>query len=94
MKRPVTLQDALIVCIAIALLKLAFFSSGEDTIGIVPSVHATGSIPEWKGSSRIVTTSDDGETTYVWDYDAKTEVRKYFIKDGKLHLTTFKIDKK
>lgn len=93
MKKQVTVQEVLFILIALALIKIAFSPKGIDNRGFVPSAHATGSILEWEGSSRIVTTGNDGATTYVWDYDAKTEVRKYFIKDGKLNVKTYRIGK-
>ena len=76
--------------IAVALLKLAFFPNSQQT-GIVAPAHAS-SIIEWNESRRIVTTSNDGATTYVWDYDEKTKVRRYQIKGDKLVLETFKMD--
>ena len=93
MKKQVTVREVLFVLIALALIKIAFFPTRSDNPGFIPSAHATGSILEWKGSSRIVTTGSDGATTYVWDYDAKTEVRKYFIKGEKLYVKTYRIDK-
>ena len=80
-----------LAAIAAALLKLAFFPSHQAAPSLVPSAHAAG-VVEWDDSRRIVTTSADGATTYVWDYDEKTKVRRYTIKGDKLSLETFKLD--
>lgn len=78
--------------IAAALVKVAFFPAARP-VEIIPQAHAqsTGVI-EWKDSRRIVSVGDDGATTYVWDYDDKTKVRRYSIKGGKLVLESFKLD--
>ncbi len=77
--------------IAVALLKLAFFPAVKAPC-IVPNVFAQGSAVEWKDSKRIVTTGNDGATTYVWDYDEKTKVRRYTVKGEKLTLESYKLD--
>ncbi len=93
MQRRITLMEAACLIITVCLIKSTFFSGESGDRSIVPSAHATGSILEWQGSNRIVTAGNDGSTTYVWDYDAKTEVRKYFIEKGKLKMQRYKIDK-
>jgi hypothetical protein len=80
------------VVIALCLCKLAFFSPKDSTAGLIPQAYA-GGIVEWKEALRIVTSSEDGATTYVWDYEGKTKVRKYSIKGNKLVLEVFDIDK-
>jgi hypothetical protein len=77
--------------IAVSLLRLAFFPSARP-MGIVPAAYAQGSVIEWKNSPRIVTAGNDGASTYVWDYDEKTKVRKYSVRNGKLTLETFKLE--
>ncbi len=94
MKGRFTILEAVCVVIAVLLVKLAFFGDGRGNQGLIPTAHADGSILEWHGSKRIVTSGEDGAATYVWDYDAKTVVRKYFIKDGTLRMQSFKIGKK
>jgi predicted lipoprotein with Yx(FWY)xxD motif len=76
--------------IAVALLKLAFFPAGGE--GVVPRAFAQSAAIEWKDSRRIVTAGNEGATTYVWDYDDKTKVRRYTIKGDKLTLESFKLD--
>jgi hypothetical protein len=80
-----------LTAIAIALLKLAFFSATGADADLVGRAHA-GSLIEWEDSRRIVTTGPDGSTTYVWDYDEKTKVRRYMIKGDKLTLETFRLE--
>lgn len=94
MKRGITLLEVVCVVMAMALVKLAFFPEVRGNQGFITTAHADGSILEWQGSKRIVTAGEEGATTYVWDYDAKTVVRKYFIEDGTLKMQSFKIDKK
>jgi len=70
------------------------FFSDNGNISLIPSAHADGGgIIEWNNSLRIVTTGDDGATTYVWDYEAKTQVRKYYIKRGELKMDVYTIEK-
>jgi hypothetical protein len=80
---------ASLVVIAVCLVKLAFFPSSASQHGIIPSAYADGGVIEWKDAMRIVTAGNDGSTTYVWDYEGKTKVRKYSIVNGKLVLETF-----
>ncbi len=94
MKRRFTLLEVVCVIAAVALTKLALFPDERGNQGIIPAAFADGAILEWQGSKRIVTAGEDGATTYVWDYDAQTVVRKYFIEDGVLKMRSFKIDKK
>jgi hypothetical protein len=77
--------------IAICLTKLAFFPATHLGDAVIPPAYAQGGVIEWQGGKRIVTSSGDGATTYVWDYDGKTQVRKYSIKDNALVLETFKL---
>jgi hypothetical protein len=83
---------SLLAVIAVCLLKLAFLGSPGSSAGIIPQAYAGGVI-EWKDALRIVTASDDGATTYVWDYDAKTKVRKYTAARGKLTMEIFELEK-
>ena len=85
---------AVFTIIALCLVKLAFFSTSNAPRDLIPGAYADGSIIEWKGSSRIVTTSGDGTTTYVWDYDSKTAVRKYWIEGDSLHMKNFSLSEK
>lgn len=80
-----------LTAIAVALLKLAFFAPVGSNVDLVGRAHA-GALIEWDDSRRIVTTGQDGSTTYVWDYDEKTKVRRYTIKGDKLTLETFRLD--
>lgn len=82
---------AAFIIIAISLFKLAFFRNAGDGIQLIPQAHAEGGILEWKGSDRLVTVSADGATTYVWDYDAKTKVRKYSLEGDALKLQIFEL---
>ena len=86
---PLTLVLALI---AVCLVKIAFFSPAQEA-SLIPQAHATGAILEWQGSNRIITSGEEGAVTYVWDYDNRTEVRKYSIKDGQLVLDVYKLKK-
>ncbi len=79
------------VAIAVSLLKLAFFPSPRPERGLVPPAHA-GAMIEWDDSRRIVTANEDGSVTYVWDYDKKTQVRRYRIEGDKLVLETFRLE--
>ncbi len=92
MKKIGVLEIAFAV-IAICLVKLAFFHNPKEPMSIVPQACAQGSIIEWKGGDRIISASQDGATTYVWDYDNRTEVRKYYIKNGELNLDIIKLKK-
>jgi hypothetical protein len=80
-----------LAAIAVALLKLAFFPASGGVHLVQPAFAQTGLI-EWKDSRRIVTAGDDGATTYVWDYDEKTKVRKYTVQKGKMSLESFSLD--
>jgi len=77
--------------VAVALLKIAFFPSAAVP-PIVPNAFAQGAAIEWKDARRIVTVGNDGATTYVWDYDDKTKVRKYTVKGAKLTLESYRLD--
>lgn len=84
---------AVCAVIAIALTKIAFWGSSSQTVSLVPSAYAEGGIIEWNDAKRIVTASADGATTYVWDYEHRTKVRKYQIIDDKLELSVYEIAK-
>lgn len=83
---------AALAIIALSLFKLAFFPSPSNRQGIIPEVNAQGSVIEWKDAMRIVSSGNDGATTYVWDYEGKTKVRKYSIVKGQLTLETFSLE--
>jgi len=91
MKFTQTLGWVVAAAIAVSLVKLAFFPTARS-MDIVPAAYAQGSVIEWKDSPRIVTAGNDGASTYVWDYDEKTKVRKYTARNGKLILETFKLE--
>lgn len=93
MKNRSNLLHIAFVFIAVALVKIAFFPSPDSHKGIIPSAHAAGAIIEWKDSKKIVSTGSDGATTYVWDYEHRTKVRRYRIVGDKLELQTFELDR-
>lgn len=78
--------------VLVCLLKLAFFSGRPGSVNLVPSAHADNGIVEWNNSLRIVTAGDNGATTYVWDYQGKTSVRKYAIEKGRLTLSVYSLE--
>ena len=78
---------------AVCLVKLAFFSTHQSRPALIPPAFAEGSIVEWNDAQRIVTTSDDGATTYVWDYTDRTKVRRYSIEKDALKMQLFELDK-
>jgi hypothetical protein len=82
-----------LVVAAICLVKLAFFPDDRSD-GLIRSAHAEGSLIEWKNSTRIVSLGNDGATTYVWDYEGKTKVRKYAIVGDSLTLKTYYLESK
>jgi hypothetical protein len=83
------LVKSLLAIVVICLVKLAFFPSVKSD-GILPSAHAeSGGVIEWNNALKIVTAGNDGKTTYVWDYEGKTQVRKYSIEGDSLRLTIF-----
>ncbi|OGS35592.1 MAG: hypothetical protein A2293_01720 [Elusimicrobia bacterium RIFOXYB2_FULL_49_7] len=92
MTRRNPLLIALLIFITLCLVKLAFFSPSNVSLDMVPAAHADGGILEWNNSLRIVTSSADGATTYVWDYQGKTMVRKYSLEGNKLKLQVFEIE--
>jgi hypothetical protein len=87
-----TLVIALLFAIAVCLVKLAFAPSQSAIPSIVPSAYAEGAIIEWKNPKRLVTASSDGACTYVWDYEGKTQVRKYYIEGNELKLQMFTLN--
>lgn len=87
------LGKGVLVVIAVCLVRIAFFP-GHQSEGIVPSAHADGALIEWKDANRIVSTGNDGATTYVWDYENKTRVRKYSIVGDSLKLRTYYLEGK
>jgi hypothetical protein len=78
--------------IAVSLLKLAFFPSDHQTALQLVSPAQAGAAVEWKEAKRILTTNEDGSTTYVWDYEDRTKVRKYSVSGNKLTLETYKLE--
>lgn len=76
--------------ILVCLLKLAFFPDQDG--GLIPNAHAQGGMVKLENPLRIVTASEDGATAYVWDFQGKTSVRKYYIKKGKLNLKVYNLD--
>jgi hypothetical protein len=87
------LSIGLLAVVALCLVKVAFFPRSQIGDMIVPQALAQGSVVEWQATKRIVTTSGDGTTIYVWDCDAKTEARKYSIRNDAIVLETFRIGK-
>ena len=93
MDRSRTVLYMLLALIAFCLVKLAFFPQ-QASLSLVPAAHAQGGVVELnKDAERMVSTGDNGAVTYVWDYTAKTQVRKYYIEGGKLKLKVFELDK-
>ena len=86
------LLQVLLAIIAVCLVKIAFLP-GEKDVRLVPEAHA-GGILEWKEALRIVTSSDNGAVTYVWDYEGQTRVRKYSIDGDSLRLTSYYLKSK
>jgi len=92
MERSRTLLYIALLLFAFCLIKLAFFPQ-QAQVSLVPAAQAQGSALEIsKATERIVTTGDNGAVTYVWDYTAKTSVRKYYIDGGKLKLKVFELE--
>lgn len=81
-----------VMVVLVCLVKIAFFNSRSETLSLVPAAHADGGILEWNNSLRIVTSGNNGATTYVWDYQGKTTVRKYAIEKGKLTLAIYTLE--
>jgi hypothetical protein len=82
----------LLAVIAVCLVKVSFFPSAAGPRSLIPSAYADGGVIEWKDAMRIVTAGDNGSTTYVWDYEGKTKVRKYSIQKGKLVLEIYNLE--
>ena len=92
MRKANTKLTVLLTVIAICLFKIAFLSDENQNTGIIPSAHASG-VAAWDQKNlRMVTSSIDGATTYVWDYEHQTTVRKYSIENSKLVLTSYHLD--
>jgi hypothetical protein len=88
--RPLTI--ALTIC-AVCLIKLAFLPGKSTADLLIPRAFAQGGAIPWQDGNRIVTVGDDGATTYIWDYEDKTKVRKYSVKNGKLTLESILLEK-
>ncbi|OGJ89893.1 MAG: hypothetical protein A2487_09160 [Candidatus Raymondbacteria bacterium RifOxyC12_full_50_8] len=84
-----TFLVALLAIIALCLVKLAFGPASASLPSLVPSAHAEGGILEWKNPKRLVTSNENGSITYVWDYEGKTQVRKYYIEGNELKLQIY-----
>jgi hypothetical protein len=82
---------AALAAAVVCLVKIAFFSPAADSFSLVGKAQAS-SLLELNGPARIVSTSEDGATAYVWDFENKTQVRKYVIKGDHLVLTEYKIE--
>ena len=85
-------QTLAVAVVLVCLMKLAFFSDRTKSVNLVPSAHADNGIVEWNNTLRIVTTGDNGATTYVWDYQGKTTVRKYTVEKGRLTLAVYSME--
>jgi hypothetical protein len=90
MERRNLLLSALLFVIAACLVKLAFVGP-EPRMEIIPQAQAQTGIVEWNNSLKMVTTGDNGATTYVWDYQGKTALRKYYVDNGKLKMKSFEL---
>lgn len=94
MNRSRTVLMGLLALIAFCLVKLAFFPQVSD-LSLVSAAHAQAGVVELnKETERMVTTGDNGAVTYVWDYTAKTQVRKYYIENDKLKLKIYELENK
>jgi len=86
-----TLPLAVLMVIALCLIKLSFFSS-EKNPGLVSQAHAEGAIVEWNKSTRMVSSGDNGSTAFVWDFTGKTALRKYYIENDKLKMKVYELE--
>jgi len=93
MRLSVNLYNAALAVAAVCLVKLAFFPAPGGGSGVIPRAEANVGIIEWKDAKRIVTAGQDGAVTYVWDYEGKTRVRKYYIEKNTLKMQSFVMDK-
>jgi hypothetical protein len=82
-----------LIIIAVCLAKLAFMPGNSAADLLIPRAFAQGGAIPWQDGNRIVTVGDDGATTYIWDYDDKTKVRKYSVKNDKLTLESIQLFK-
>jgi len=93
MKVSFFLTRGILLVIAVSLFKIAFLSSENQNLSIIPPAHASGGIMEWHNAKKIVTSGKDGSVTYVWDYEGQTKVRKYSVHMGRLLLENYKLEK-